>query len=124
MDTVPRGDQPTGGAAMWPRFVALLFASLLLAVSGCAKNAPLAPDSVAPSPSKNAQSAGQAYRASSAGGTEIHGSIVRAEYALFVPGEWNGDLVLYTHGYIPTNVPVGIAATEGLGEHLVETRNR
>lgn len=54
---------------------------------------------------------------------EIHGTIGGgSEYAMFVPDDWNGDLVLYTHGYIPAAAPVGIASVEALGEHLAELR--
>src|SRR5262245_7033147 len=54
---------------------------------------------------------------------EIHGTAGGgSEYAIFVPDGWNGDLVLYTHGYIPAAAPVGIASVEALGEHLAELR--
>jgi hypothetical protein len=54
---------------------------------------------------------------------EIHGRVGQgSEYAIFVPDDWNGDLVLYTHGYIPAAAPVGIASVEALGEHLAELR--
>jgi hypothetical protein len=63
-------------------------------------------------------------RKSSPGTREIRGTVGGgSEYAMFVPESWNGDLVLYTHGYIPAAAPVGIASVEALGEHLVELRD-
>jgi pimeloyl-ACP methyl ester carboxylesterase len=61
--------------------------------------------------------------APAAASREIRGTVGGgSEYAIFVPDDWNGDLVLYTHGYIPAAAPVGIASVEALGEHLTELR--
>ncbi len=68
---------------------------------------------------------GEARRAAAPAGTrEIRGKVgLSSDYVLFVPESWNGDLVLYTHGYIPETAPVGVASVEALGEHVAELRD-
>ena len=36
-----------------------------------------------------------------------------SEYALLVPPNWNGDLILYAHGFIDTDKPVGLPTGDG-----------
>ena len=46
--------------------------------------------------------------ASNVGVTETSGRVGDADYVLFLPTEWNGDLVLFTHDYIPVEwAPAG-----------------
>jgi pimeloyl-ACP methyl ester carboxylesterase len=107
-------------------FLPLLACAILIAVQGCAKKDPLSPDSLAArQQSLSARSSfDPAGPPPTFGAFEIRGEIgPGVEYALLRPEDWNGDLVVYAHGYIPTSEPVGLDAVEALGEHLVELRN-
>jgi pimeloyl-ACP methyl ester carboxylesterase len=107
---------------MRPFLTALLLACSLLPAAGCSRKAVLAPDPAAGHRTSDLR-VGARHRASPATVAEAHGQIgPGAEYALFVPEQWNGDLVLYTHGYLPRVLPVGIAVVEGMGEQLVDLR--
>lgn len=45
--------------------------------------------------------------------TQVTGEIgAGAKYAFFVPAEWNGDLVLYAHGYIDPALPVALPTAD------------
>src|SRR5690348_6489505 len=71
----------------------LLLLSLLALVSGLAVTG-----------SKSAQAASSC--AGSVGATAMHGTIGGANYTIEVPTNWNGSLVLYSHGYVFANQPL------------------
>jgi pimeloyl-ACP methyl ester carboxylesterase len=41
-----------------------------------------------------------------------------ADYALFLPAPWNGDLVIYSHGYVGPNEPIALPQVDPLPEIL------
>ena len=49
-----------------------------------------------------------------------------AQYALFLPDNWNGDLVVYVHGFIDPAAPVALpdAAPDDVAPWVVELRER
>ena len=40
--------------------------------------------------------------------TETHGRLGEADYLIYEPADWNGDLVLWAHGAFPTFMPAGV----------------
>jgi pimeloyl-ACP methyl ester carboxylesterase len=51
----------------------------------------------------------------------VTGEAVGSLYALYVPASWNGDLVLYAHGYVFPGSPIDLPyAIDGLRDLLVE----
>src|SRR5262245_52271553 len=93
----PSNHRSTGRLHMSNKLSVGLLVALLLA-TGCGKRSPLSPDSAA------LESNGQvsnAHVASSHGATRVvEGEIgPGAFYAFHVPENWNGDLVVYVHGY-------------------------
>jgi len=74
-------------------FTALLLAGSLLAMTSVSSRAYAAP---------TAQSSCRLP-----GGTNtLHGAIDGANYTIAVPSNWNGTLVLYSHGYVPASSPL------------------
>ena len=63
----------------------------------------------------------QELRASRRGGAvEIIGSTRSgAQYALYRPARWNGDLVLYAHGFTPPSDPIHLPPIESLRDRLL-----
>src|SRR5258705_12506932 len=89
----------------------LILLGIALLTCSCARHAPTAPDNAL-----SARSAAHAARVT-AGGT-LEGDIgPGAHYVISVPETWNGDLVLYAHGYTAPIFPVGVPPGE---EVLVE----
>lgn len=84
-----------------------LFA-VALAVSGCGRHLPLTPESRA----EGARAGGVEAKAQAyVNGSPLHIEGVLgpgALYAIDVPAEWNGDLVLYMHGIKPAFAPVDL----------------
>jgi len=97
--------------------VFLLGLALALLTTSCARHAPTAPDAARGARSSvSASLSAGAFRVA-AGGT-LEGDIgPGAHYVISVPEGWNGDLVLYAHGYTAPVFPVGIPPGE---EPLVE----
>lgn len=84
-----------------------------LALSGCARNvsAP-AHDAASTSATRSLETSRTAATASVTPGC-VSGSIgPGSNYTLCVPENWNGDLVLYAHGYTATLFPLGPPPTE------------
>ena len=79
----------------------------LLSAAACADNAPLAPAHSSARLSSRAITSSSLSWASQITGTTADG----AEYAIFVPNGWNGDVVFYAHGIIPPLAPVAFPAT-------------
>lgn len=91
----------------FPGAVALCL-GLLLATSSCSKQTPTAPDLVP----LGLKAPAAAARGIEPGGT-LEGEIgPGARYVISMPGAWNGDLVLYAHGYTAPVFPVGIPPGE------------
>jgi pimeloyl-ACP methyl ester carboxylesterase len=86
--------------------ILLLFALAMLATPGCGRESPLAPTQT------GLKSGSAALRqAAWAAGNPVHieGEIgPGALYSIDVPENWNGDLVLYAHGYTTVQEPVGL----------------
>lgn len=61
----------------------------------------------------------QLWAALPAGTTEVTGTHKGALYAIYVPGEWNGDLVLYAHGYEARQWPIALPFIGPLHESIV-----
>jgi len=96
----------------------LLVAAAMLAIFGCGRQAPLAPIQTRP------EGVASALRQAGAVGTPIHieGTIgPGALYSIDVPADWNGDLVLYAHGYTTVQEPVGLpqGAFPGIRDQLL-----
>ena len=93
---------------MRTRRLAPLFAGLVLAAAACSDGAPLAPD-------RTESRAGRAAVQTINGVRQVEGEIgPGAKYALFVPDAWNGKLVLYSHGFRDTDVPVDLRDQDNL----------
>ncbi len=87
----------------------VLLAMAVLALAGCGRQSPLSPTQ-----SGGAAAKASLHRAAALAGTPIHlqGKIgPGALYSIDVPAEWNGDLVLYGHGFTfpqqPLTLPGG-----------------
>lgn len=79
-----------------------------LALAGCADGGPLAPERVDPRTSATGAQTTDAVR-------QVEGEIgPGAKYALFVPEPWNGDLILYAHGFRDTDTPVDLRDQDNL----------
>lgn len=77
-------------------------ALLLLLGAACRGELPLLPE----------QEAADGAPSSVADVTEVTGEIAGAKYAFFVPDEWNGDLVLYAHGFIDPAQPIALPTAD------------
>jgi len=89
-----------------------LFAASVLLLSGCARNVsePTRDTASTPSPRPLATSATTTKPAAA---SSVSGSIgPGSSYTIDVPENWNGDLVLYAHGYTATLFPLGPPPTE------------
>ena len=94
----------------------------LASVGACADNSPLAPTPSAPAQTSRTITTSTDTWANQITGVTADG----AEYAIFVPNGWNGDVVFYAHGIIPPLAPVGFpgsgdwddagAIRDGLGQ--------
>jgi len=94
----------------------------LLSIAACADSSPLAPTRFAPAGPSPGITASAVTWANQVTGVTADG----AQYAIFVPNGWNGDVVFYAHGIIPPLAPVGFpgsgdwddagAIRDGLGQ--------
>src|SRR5215208_4679208 len=76
---------------------------LLVLGTACADQSPVSPRRSSMTP------AARSNDVSSAWATEISGEIGDgAEYGIFVPPNWNGDVVFYAHGIVPPLAPVSL----------------
>ena len=87
----------------------LSFAGCALLVFGCTDDGPVVPDlPVAVSATKIV-----------GGPAVVEGQTgPGAQYALFLPEAWNGDLVIYSHGYVGPNEPIALPQIDPLPEIL------
>jgi pimeloyl-ACP methyl ester carboxylesterase len=93
-----------------------LLVGLTLSTGSCARRSPVAPDATRVATTGSVPLSAAARRVS--GGATFEGDIgPGAHYVISVPEKWNGDLVLYAHGYTAPIFPVGIPPGE---EPLVE----
>lgn len=84
------------------RFIGLVAA--LTSAGGCADNAPLAPTQSPPAANSRTVTSSAITWANQLTGVTADG----AEYAIFVPNGWNGDVVFYAHGILPPLAPVSL----------------
>jgi len=90
--------------------LAVLVAFTLSSIS-CAKHSPVGPD--AWRASSNAPERLSARAPAATAEKTLEGDIgPGAHYVISVPGTWNGDLVLYAHGYTAPVFPVGLPPGE------------
>jgi pimeloyl-ACP methyl ester carboxylesterase len=88
-----------------PHPVRLSVASLALVFAGaCADQSPVAPTHTASSAARRDGSPVSVTWTNQITGTTADG----AQYGIYVPAGWNGDVVLYAHGIIPPQVPVSL----------------
>ena len=93
-----------------------LLVGLTLSTGSCARRSPVAPDATRVTSTGLVPLSATARRVT--GGATFEGDIgPGAHYVISVPETWNGDLVLYAHGYTAPIFPVGIPPGE---EPLVE----
>ncbi|TMQ54139.1 MAG: hypothetical protein E6K74_07135 [Candidatus Eisenbacteria bacterium] len=93
-----------------------LLVGLTLSTGSCARRSPVAPDATRVRSTGSVPLNATARRVN--GGATFEGDIgPGAHYVISVPETWNGDLVLYAHGYTAPIFPVGIPPGE---EPLVE----
>ena len=86
-----------------PHPVRLSVASLALVLAGaCADQSPVAPTHTASSLARRDVNATSVTWTNQITGTTADG----AQYGIFVPAGWNGDVVFYAHGIIPPQAPV------------------
>ena len=98
----------------------LILLGIALLTCSCARHAPTAPDNAlsAQSAASSASASLSAHAARVTAGGTLEGDIgPGAHYVISVPETWNGDLVLYAHGYTAPIFPVGVPPGE---EVLVE----
>lgn len=109
------------------RLSTLLLAGLLLISSGCASKKLLPTAPAATQSSLEAVPAGTAEDLSSrcrkGGAATIVGNAQDGSiFALYRPANWNGDLVIYAHGFIPAYLPVALPTndyTEAIRDSLL-----
>jgi pimeloyl-ACP methyl ester carboxylesterase len=90
---------------------AVLLVGLVLSTASCARRATLAPDDQRAPTTASALVGRRPLKANAA--STLEGDIgPGAHYVISVPDEWNGDLVLYAHGYTAPVFPVGIPPQE------------
>ena len=90
----------------------LLFASLTLLVAGCGRHSATAPITSAATSEFAATAA--------SGAVHVEGSLgPGALYALDKPEHWNGDLVLYLHGYSSPNAAVALPDNGAIRDRLL-----
>ena len=92
---------------MRPRRSPFLLVLLMPLVSGCADETPVASESYV--------SESRAVVETVGGVRSVEGTVGNgARYALFVPETWNGQLVLYSHGYRDPDTPVDLRDQDNL----------
>ena len=100
---------------MYRRICALLLTGLLLLGTGCSKRL-LPTDPVVSQPALESLASGQADPLSSRcdrGAATIIGNAPDGSiYALYRPDHWNGDLVVYAHGFVAPYLPVVLPTSD------------
>jgi len=94
--------------------------SLLLVVglAACADTVTSAPSAI-PSDNSIAMLAPAAQRADLISSSPVWARQITGQnqtgamYAIFVPGNWNGDVVYYAHGIVPAGLPVALPTGDG-----------
>ena len=98
------------------RLPLMLLVCLALSTASCARRSPMAPDATGAASAASARLGASAPKVNAE--ATIEGDIgPGAHYVISVPENWNGDLVLYAHGYTAPIFPVGLPPGE---EVLVE----
>jgi pimeloyl-ACP methyl ester carboxylesterase len=97
---------------MKPRPLVLSLAVVLLLLSGCDKRHALVPTQPSLTDPGLAERQAEPDRHRHRGAREIRGRIGRSFYALYRPAQWNGDLVLYAHGFTAPTAPVALPTGE------------
>src|SRR6185369_2560027 len=72
--------------------------------TACADRSPVAPSSAASARAPRDLTSSSVSWANEITGVTADG----AQYAIFVPANWNGDVVFYAHGIIPPLAPVSL----------------
>ena len=88
------------------RLRCVLAAAALSSTAACA-DSPLAPTGSAPATPSSTITSTSATWATQITGVTADG----ADYAIFVPNGWNGDVAFYSHGILPPLAPVAFPAT-------------
>lgn len=86
-----------------PKWIRLTLALVLVPIA-CADSDPVAPQA-------SRLDGGSALTADEL--VVVTGERAGAQYALYVPPEWNGDLVVYAHGFIDPALPVALPTADG-----------
>jgi pimeloyl-ACP methyl ester carboxylesterase len=99
------------------RFAAV--SALLLLVTSCGRHSPTAPVSNATSTARTALGAPNGT-ADTQGAVHLEGEIgPGALYSLDKPADWNGDLVLYMHGYTTPGSPISLPNNGAIRDKLL-----
>ncbi len=98
---------------MKSRFIIPVALGATLTVSGCGDRGPVSPELPqgieAP-----------LFKTTPAGPAQVEGEIgPGALYALFLPAGWNGDLVLYAHGYSFPDAPIALPGIDALRDGIL-----
>jgi pimeloyl-ACP methyl ester carboxylesterase len=93
------------------RLALIPLACLAFSTSSCARRSPMAPDATRATSAASAHLGAGAPRVNAE--TTLEGDIgPGAHYVISVPENWNGDLVLYAHGYTAPIFAVGLPPGE------------
>ncbi len=97
--------------------ILLMILALPLLV-GCSREAPTAPSALT---TRAVALENGAHAPESAGAVHVEGDIgPGARYSLDRPADWNGDLVLYLHGYTNPAAPVALPGNEAIRNRLLQ----
>lgn len=80
------------------------FVFMLLFIFACRDELPLLPE----------QGTADGAPSGVADVTQVRGEIAGAKYAFFVPPNWDGELVLYAHGFIDPALPIALPTADQL----------
>lgn len=80
-----------------------LLASAAVLVAGCREPSPVAPAGL--------ESFSVERQVLAEGPQEVRGEAGGALYALFIPADWNGDVVVYAHGIVAATAPIALPET-------------
>jgi pimeloyl-ACP methyl ester carboxylesterase len=101
-------------------FVIVVLAFVGLLMFGCGREAPLSPK-VTTNSAPSVLSAGRSIPSQHAAlAQHVEGKVgPGSRYAMDVPADWNGDLVLYAHGYTNPAAPVALPNITALRDLLL-----
>lgn len=98
----------------------LSVALLALVIAGaCSDQSPVAPTHTASTAARRDIGTSSLAWANQITGTTADG----AQYAIFVPASWNGDVVFYAHGVIPPQAPVILPAPDQNWDDVASLRD-